>query len=61
MYPKTVLDSSPGEDGFRNFFSMIFNDTYLVIRPVMNFRAINIDMKCKHLSNFAVVTPRVLC
>jgi hypothetical protein len=30
-------------------FPMVFNDTYQMIRPVICFRAIKIDMICKHL------------
>jgi hypothetical protein len=55
--PNAVLGSSPGEDvGFRIFFSVVFNDTYRMI----SFKAIEIDMKCKHLSNFAAVTAGTL-
>jgi hypothetical protein len=32
-----------------------------IVRPTISFRAINIDKKCKHLSNFAAVTLRALC
>jgi hypothetical protein len=35
---------------------MIFSDTYWMVRPMINFRAINID-KCKQ-SNFPAVTLR---
>jgi hypothetical protein len=59
---KSVLSSSLGEDGFRdNIFSMIFNDTYRMIRPMASFRAVKIDTKCKHLSNFPAVTLRTCC
>jgi hypothetical protein len=62
-YPKTVLDSSLGEDvGFKdNFFSMTFNDTYGMIRPMVSFWAITINKKCKHLSNLPTVTLLTLC
>jgi ribosomal protein L30/L7E len=40
--------------------SVIFNDTYRMIRPMLNIRAIKINTKYKHLSNFPVVTLRVL-
>jgi hypothetical protein len=59
---KTVLGSSPGEDvGFRAIYPIIFNDTYQMIGPVDSFRAVKIDKKCKHLSNFPAVTLRELC
>jgi hypothetical protein len=59
---KTVLRSSLGKDvRFRdNIFSMIFNDMYRMIRPMISFRASKFDKKCKHLSNFPTVTLRVL-
>jgi hypothetical protein len=40
---------------------MIFNDTYKIIRPVTSIRAINIDKKCKHLSNFSAIILWALC
>jgi hypothetical protein len=45
----------------RIIFLTIFNDTYRIIRPMISFREIKIDMKCKHLSDFAAVTLRALC
>jgi hypothetical protein len=36
--------------------SVIFIDTYRMITPMINFRTINIDKKCKHLLNFPAVT-----
>jgi hypothetical protein len=62
--PENFLGSSLGEDvGFRDIkiiISMIFKDTYQMIRPTVNFRAIKICNKCKHLSNFLAVTLRTL-
>jgi hypothetical protein len=59
---ESFLGSSLGEDaGFRkNIFSIIFNDTYRMTRPVISFKATNIDTKYKHLSSFAAVTLREL-
>jgi hypothetical protein len=42
-------------------FSMIFSHTYRMILPMTSFRAIKIDRKCKHLSNFPAVTLREFC
>jgi hypothetical protein len=42
-------------------FSMIFNDTYQMIRSMINFRAIKTDKSCKHLSNFPTIRLRDLC
>jgi hypothetical protein len=48
--------------GFRdNNFSIIFSDTYRMIRPMISFRAIKIDKKWNHLLNFPAVTLRALC
>jgi hypothetical protein len=49
--PKNILGSSSVEDGFKDNFSVIFNDTYRMIRPMLSFRAIKIDKKRKHLTN----------
>jgi hypothetical protein len=60
---KTALGSSSGQDvGFRynNFFLRYSYVQYRMIRPMISFRTINIDIKCKYLSNFAAVTPRAL-
>jgi hypothetical protein len=60
---KTTMGSSICEDvgfGVINFY-MIFNDTYRINRPIISFRAINIDQKCKHLLHFPTVTLRALC
>jgi hypothetical protein len=43
----------------KRYFPVIFNDTYGMMRPV-SFRLIEIDIKCKHLWNFAAVTLRAL-
>jgi hypothetical protein len=60
--PKIVLGSSLGEDVFRdNNFSMILNDTYRMIRPMVSFRAIKIGKKRKNVSNFPAVTLRAFC
>jgi hypothetical protein len=56
---KIFLGSSPGED-VGIIFSVIFSDTYLIIRPMIRFRAMKIDIKYKHISNFAAVTLRAL-
>jgi hypothetical protein len=53
---KNALGSSLGEDGFRDNFCMLFNDTYQMISPVISLWAIKIVMKCKHLSNLPTVT-----
>lgn len=55
---KNLLGLSLGEDvGFR-YFSTIFNDTYRMIKHIISFWAINVDKKCKRLSNFYSVTLR---
>jgi hypothetical protein len=60
--PKTVLGSSLGEDvKFRNDddddnFSIIFNDTYQMIRTMISLCSIKTDKECKNLSNFPTVT-----
>jgi hypothetical protein len=41
-------------------FPIIFNDAYQMIRPLVRFRPIKTDKKCKHLSNFPAVTLREL-
>jgi hypothetical protein len=48
----------PGECvEFRNIFvCMLLSDTHRMIKPMISFQAINIDTKCKHLSNFPTVT-----
>lgn len=49
----TTMGNCPGfesaEGGFTDntyFFSMIFNDMYEMIRPMIDFQAIKIDKKC---------------
>jgi hypothetical protein len=61
--PKSVLGLSLGEDvGFTdNNLSVIFKEKYRMIWPMISFRAINIDNKCKYQSNFPSVTLRTLC
>jgi hypothetical protein len=61
--PKSVLGSSPGEDaGFRNNNFFLWYSTMRIEWSGLwwAFEAIQIDMKCKHLSNFAAVTLRAL-
>jgi hypothetical protein len=60
---ETFLGSSLGEDvWFRNEnnLSMIFYDTSRTSRPMVSFRAIQIDKNSKHLSNFLAATLRAL-
>jgi hypothetical protein len=42
--------------GLEIIFSMIYKDTYRMIRPMVSFRVIKIDKKYKNLSNFPAVT-----
>jgi hypothetical protein len=41
--------------GLGIIFSMLFSNTYRMVRRMISFRAINIDKKSKHLSNFPAV------
>jgi hypothetical protein len=60
--PETLLGSSHGEYVVcRDFFPMILNNMYRMIRPMLNFRAIKIDKKCKHLSNSPALILRAFC
>jgi hypothetical protein len=42
-------------------FSLIFSDTYRMIRPMISFRTIKVGKKGKHLSNFPAVTQQARC
>jgi hypothetical protein len=35
---------------------MLLSDTFWMIKPMISFQGIKIDMKCKRLLNFSTVT-----
>lgn len=59
---KCFIDSSISEDGFRDInSSVICNNTYQILRSMINLGKTKIDTKCKNLTNFSAVALRALC